>query len=143
MRRTIVKGSSELEPGRVLSEPHAAAGVTKRRHRGMERRIALERMEILLVLAEKEALGRRGLRARRYVELARRLGMRYNVRMPPRFRRRYCRKCLAYFVPAINARIRIGESRVTITCLSCGLVERYPYREEQAMARSKRHSSAQ
>lgn len=117
--------------------------MAKRRHRGMERRIALERMEILLVLAEKEALGRRPVRARRYVELARRLGMRYNVRMPPRFRRRYCRKCLAYFVPPVNARIRIGESRVTITCLSCGLVERFPYREEQSLARAKRRSPAQ
>jgi ribonuclease P protein subunit RPR2 len=117
--------------------------MAKRRHRGMERRIALERMEILLVMAEKEALGRQALRARRYVELARRLGMRYNVRMPPRFRRRYCRKCLTYFVPAVNARVRVGDSRVTITCLSCGLVERYPYREEQAIARSKRRTAAQ
>jgi ribonuclease P protein subunit RPR2 len=109
----------------------------------MERRIALERINILFELAEKQALAGAASRARRYVELARRLGMRYNVRVPPRFRRRYCRKCLAYFLPAVNARIRIGESRVTITCLSCGVVERFPYRHEQAAARSTRRTPAQ
>jgi ribonuclease P protein subunit RPR2 len=109
----------------------------------MERRIALERISILFELAEKEAVAGDASRARRYVDLSRRLGMRYNVRMPVRFRRRYCRKCLAYLVPSVNARIRVGRGRLTITCLSCGLVERFPYRKEQSAARARRRTANQ
>ncbi|MEK6987418.1 MAG: ribonuclease P protein component 4 [Candidatus Thermoplasmatota archaeon] len=114
--------------------------MTKRRHRGMERRIALERMEILFHLAEKEALVRHEARARRYVELARRIGMRYNVRVPPQFRRRFCKKCLAYLVPSVNARVRVGRGHIVVTCLPCGAVQRLPYRAEQALARTSRRA---
>jgi len=104
----------------------------------MERRIARERMEILFRLAEEEALAGHVARARRYVELARRLGMRYNVRVPREFKRRFCRRCLTYFVPSVNARVRVGHSRVVVTCLTCGAVERFPYRAEQAVRRATR-----
>ncbi len=104
----------------------------------MERRIALERMEILFGLAEKEALQGHAGRARRYVDLARRLGMRYNVRVPPAFKRRFCKECLAYLVPSLNARVRVGRGRVVVTCLSCGSVQRLPFRAEQQIARERR-----
>ena len=104
----------------------------------MERRIALERMVVLFRLAEKEALARHDARARRYVELARRIGMRYNVRVPPEFRRRFCKKCLHYLVPGLNARVRIGGGRLSVTCLGCGAIQRMPYRAEQAVARMTR-----
>ncbi len=107
----------------------------------MERRIALERMNVLLRLAEREALARHEARARRYVDLARRIGMRYNVRVPPEFRRRFCKKCLAYLVPSLNARVRIGRGHVTVTCLHCGTVQRLPYRVEQALARAAHRPS--
>ena len=115
--------------------------MAKRRHRGMERRIALERMGILFRLAEKEALARHEARARRYVELARRIGMRYNVHVPPEFRRRFCKKCLAYLVPSINARVRVGRGQVVVTCLPCGSIQRLPYRAEQALARASRKAT--
>lgn len=104
----------------------------------MERRIALERMVVLFGLAEKEALQRHGARARRYVDLARRIGMRYNVRTPPEFKRRFCKACLAYFIPGVNARVRVGRGRVVVTCTACGAVQRLPFRTEQAIARARR-----
>ncbi len=104
----------------------------------MERRIALERMVVLFRLAEKEALHGRAPRARRYVDLARRIGMRYNVRVPPEFKRRFCKECLAYLVPGVNARVRVGRGRVVVTCLGCGAVQRRPYRVEQEVRRATR-----
>ncbi len=104
----------------------------------MERRIALERMEVLFGLAEKEALQSHAGRARRYVDLARRLGMRYNVRVPSAFKRRFCKECLAYLVPSVNARVRVGRGRVVVTCLSCGAVQRLPFRAEQQIACARR-----
>ncbi len=106
----------------------------------MERRIALERMEVLFGLAEKEALQGHAARARRYVDLARKLGMRYNVRVPPAFKRRFCKRCLAYLVPSVNARVRVGRGRVVITCTSCGAVQRFPFRAERQIARARRGS---
>src|SRR5207237_917264 len=85
--------------------------MVKRRHRGMERRIAAERMVTLFRLAESEALHRRAGRSRRYVELARRIGMRYNVRVPALFKRSFCKKCLAFLLPSVTARVRIGRGR--------------------------------
>lgn len=107
----------------------------------MERRIALERMVLLFGLAEKEALQGHGPRARRYVDLARKIGMRYNVRVPPAYKRRFCKECLAYLVPGVNARVRVGRGRVVITCTACGSIQRLPYRAEQAIARARRRPS--
>jgi len=112
--------------------------VPKRRHRGQERRVALERIEILFRLAEQEAIQRRADRARRYVDLARRIGMRYNVRMPAALKRRFCKSCHTYFVPSLNARVRVGRGHLVITCTACGAVQRLPYRREQAAARAAR-----
>ncbi len=110
----------------------------KRRHRGMERRIALERMTALFRLAESEALRRHAGRARRYVELARRLGMRYNVRVPREFKRRYCRKCHAFLVPGVNCRVRVSRGKITSTCALCGDIRRFAYVREQAARRAER-----
>lgn len=115
--------------------------MAKRRHRGMERRIAAERMVALFQLAESEALHRHPGRARRYVELARRIGMRYNVRVPQRFKRSFCKKCLAFLLPSVSARIRVGRGRVVVTCTACGAVQRHPYRREQRARRAARRKA--
>lgn len=112
--------------------------MAKRRHRGMERRIAAERMATLFRLAEAEALHRRSGRARRYIELARRIGMRYNVRVPAPFKRSFCKKCFAFLLPSVSARVRVGRGRVIVSCNACGAVQRYPYRREQAARRASR-----
>src|SRR5438093_12282350 len=106
--------------------------MVKRRHRGMERRIAGERMVTLFRLAESEALRRHPGRARRYVELARRIGMRYNVRVPAPFKRSFCKKCLAFLLPSVSARVRVARGRIGVTCTTCGAVPRYPSRPGQA-----------
>jgi ribonuclease P protein subunit RPR2 len=104
----------------------------------MERRIAIERMTRLFQLAEAEALQRHPDRARRYVELARKLGMRYNVRVPAPFKRSFCKECLAFLLPSVSSRVRVGQGRVVVTCTSCGAVQRHPYRREQAARRTNR-----
>ncbi len=103
--------------------------MAKRRHRGMERRIALERMTTLFHLAEREALQRHAGRARRYVELA---------RVPAPFKRSFCKKCLAFLLPSVSARVRVGRGRVVVTCTTCGAVQRFPYRREQTARRASR-----
>lgn len=98
--------------------------------RSHARNIARERMSILLDRAAEVFREDREL-ARRYVYLARRLGMRYNVRLKKDDKLRVCRRCNAYLVPGANCRVRTHEGRVVITCLDCGGVRRIPFIKEQ------------
>jgi ribonuclease P protein subunit RPR2 len=83
-------------------------------------RIARERVSDLFALAEKEATdGHRDL-ANRYVVLARRVGMRYNVRLLPEYRELYCRGCSTFWVEGLSVRTRLRGGRRVRTCLSCG-----------------------
>ncbi len=93
-------------------------------------RIARERIEILLNLAEKE-LRKHPKRSRRYVELTRKIGMRYNVNMPKGFKFKYCRKCGAYLLPSRNVRVRLTGKRLTYQCTHCGYFYRMPIGERR------------
>ena len=93
-----------------------------------------ERIERLFSLADSE-FAKNPERSHRYVALARRIAMRYNIRLPPQLRRRFCRNCYKYLRPSINSRVRTsaGQRAVIVTCLECGHVMRHPYRREQKM----------
>lgn len=113
-----------------------------RRNKHLEKRVAQDRIDTLFTLAEREALRGNWTRADRYVELARNIGMRYNVPMGPLNRLRLCRGCHAFLMPSVTAKIRVGRDRVTGTCLRCGRVTRFPYlreRRERRRAAVKRN----
>ena len=63
----------------------------------------------------------------RYVQLARRIGMRYRVRMPPEFKKQICKHCHAYLVQGVTARTRLQGTHISTTCISCGKQMRQPY----------------
>ncbi len=88
--------------------------------------IARERIDILMREADLAALAGRMEHADRYVDLARRVGMRYNVRVPTAYRRRFCRGCYRYLQPGVSSRTRLSRGRVVTTCLRCGHMSRIP-----------------
>lgn len=93
------------------------------------RRIARERVEILLSEAERAA-GERPERARRYVELALRVAKKNRVRIPGRYRYRFCKKCCAWWVPGRNVVIRLvprPKPMIVYRCLECGRIYRRGY----------------
>lgn len=95
-------------------------------------KIARERIEILFQEAEA-ALEKHPERARRYVSLAKRIGMRYNVRLTREMKSKFCGKCFSLLRPGVNCRIRLRKDRqaVVVTCLECGSVSRHPYIREK------------
>jgi ribonuclease P protein subunit RPR2 len=103
--------------------------VKKRISNREARAIAQVRMERLLDLAMVEVREGRIERSRRYVTLARRIGMRTNT--PMLKDRPYCRECMAALLPGINCRVRLRSDRVVMRCLSCGAVRRAPYLREK------------
>jgi len=88
------------------------------------RKIGRERIEILFSLAETEARKGNVERSRRYILLARRIGMRVNVSVG--HRTEYCRNCNSYIIPAVSGRVRISRGRIIVTCNECGSVYRHP-----------------
>jgi ribonuclease P protein subunit RPR2 len=103
-----------------------------------QQRIARERIEILFNLAEKK-FGKHPELSNRYVELARKIGMRYNITLPKGLKRTFCRKCRSYIVPGKNCIVRTSSAQksVIVKCLECGNVMRFPYRRERNLRRKR------
>lgn len=80
--------------------------------------LALKRIKKLFIQAEIEYHNDHKL-SDRYVDLARKISMKYKVRIPPELKRRFCKHCNSFLVPGKNLRIRIGKSRVIYYCLVC------------------------
>lgn len=98
-----------------------------------KKKIALERIDILFSLAERVFPYDKEL-ANRYVEIALAVQQKAKVRMPRKWKRRYCKKCHSFLVPGVNARVRLREERmphVVVKCLECGYIMRYPYLREK------------
>lgn len=92
------------------------------------RDIAKERIAILLKLAGDVFHSDPKLSSR-YVELARKIGMRSGVRIPGEQKRFICKGCGTLLVPGANCRVRIRSERgtvVVVTCLRCGARKHYP-----------------
>jgi ribonuclease P protein subunit RPR2 len=87
-------------------------------------RLAGERVSDLFALAESEGARAPSPLADRYVSLARKVGMRYNVRLLPEYRELYCRGCSVYWVEGRTVRTRLRSGRRVRTCLRCGRVRR-------------------
>jgi len=98
-------------------------------------RIARERVSDLFALAERESLSRHPELADRYVTLARRIGMRYNVRLLREYRELYCRACSTFWVEGRTVRTRLRKGHRVRTCLKCG----HTRRTWSANVRSPRH----
>jgi len=90
--------------------------------------IAAERIERLHELARQATKAGDEERARQYVRRARRIAERNRLRLPRTFVRYTCDRCDAYLVPGTNARVRLQDGHVVITC-DCGEHDRHPYHD--------------
>ncbi|HIH62271.1 MAG TPA: ribonuclease P [Methanobacteriales archaeon] len=97
-------------------------------------RIAEERMDILFQLADKE-FSKHPERSHRYVELARRISKKYNLRIPRKWKRRFCKSCYKFLKPGYNCRIRLSRGKIHYQCLECGRIMRFPYIREKKLKR--------
>ena len=95
----------------------------RQKERRKVRKIALERINILLSRADDIYKNNSSL-ALRYSELARKIAMKARVKLPAKWRLRFCKKCKSFLYPGITARVRIQRSnvhsRLVYSCLLCG-----------------------
>jgi ribonuclease P protein subunit RPR2 len=92
-----------------------------------KRQIAKERMKILVDKAVKD-------KKKRYVELARKVGMKARQPMPKDLKFKYCKKCKEpYSSDTLKVRVNSKKNTVIYECLKCGDKRRYPFvREKKA-----------
>lgn len=92
-------------------------------------KIAKERILILFSLAEKE-FKKHPERSKRYIELARKIGLRYNVRLSKVEKRRFCKNCNTLLKPGTTSQIRLDKKTkaINVICLACKKVYRYQYK---------------
>ena len=86
-------------------------------------KIAKERIDILFDEAKKTK--EKDLQ-KRYVQLARKIGMRFNVRLTSEQKRCFCKYCESYF--SSDARRRLKDGILIIACPACRKINRMPYR---------------
>lgn len=91
--------------------------------------IGKARISRLLDLSEEAVRAGNPDRARRYVGLARRIGMKTRVGIPRD--RRFCKGCMVPLMPGVNCTVRLNSHKVCVTCGMCGTVRRMPYLKEQ------------
>jgi ribonuclease P protein subunit RPR2 len=88
--------------------------------------LALERIYRIIDIAKETALYDLEL-ANKQASIAKRISMRYKVRLPYEIRMLFCKRCKRFIVPGINSRVRIGRSNVKairISCLECNHIYR-------------------
>jgi ribonuclease P protein subunit RPR2 len=99
-------------------------------------RAAQERIQDLFSLAELEARRAPPNLSQRYVVLARRVGMRYNVRLLREYRDVYCRGCSMFWVEGLSVRTRLRSGRRSQTCLGCGRIRRTVFKHHRPASSS-------
>ncbi|MCP3682496.1 MAG: ribonuclease P [bacterium] len=96
------------------------------------KRVARERILKLFSEADK-AFKKDPKLANRYVHMARKIAMRYKVRIPPELKRRFCKHCYCFLVPSKNCRVRLIKKKVTYYCMSCKKYMRFPYLKKRGV----------
>ena len=92
----------------------------------IQKTIALRRIRRLFSLAEQYALSGRLNLSDRYVEIARKISMRYLVPIPREYKRRFCKHCYKYLLPSVSCRFRIHRGKLVIYCHNCKRYTRIP-----------------
>ena len=109
-------------------KPRSRRKKDKKKHE----KIANERISMLFRMADKRALLNDIDLASTYVGHARKIAMRYNVRIPREYKRKFCKYCYCYLLSGANSKTRINstEKRVETECLGCGRIMYFPYARE-------------
>jgi len=103
----------------------------KRQIKQEQKKIAKERVKILFQNAE-QIFPKNSDRANRYVELARKIAMKVNLRLLKSQKRKFCSHCYTFLKTGVNARIRTRDKKLIIYCQKCKKYTRIPLASKEA-----------
>ncbi len=95
-----------------------------------EKKLALEHISELFEQADNVFSFNQDL-AHRYVFLARKVQMRFNVKMPRVFKRKFCKHCYHYIRSGVNGRVRIRNGVLVLYCDNCRKFTRIPFKNKE------------
>jgi len=101
----------------------------KTRDKNIQKTVAKNRINKLFLMAEQCALTGKLHLANRYVEIARKLSMRYLVPLPREFKSRFCKHCYCYLLPDVTSRVRFHRGKIVIYCNNCQKYTRIPLKK--------------
>ena len=96
------------------------------RDKKLQKKIAEQRICRLFTMAKQNALNGKLEYANRYVEIARRISMRYRVSIPKEFKRFFCKHCYSFLLPSYTCRVRIYRGKIVVYCCNCKKFNRFP-----------------
>ena len=88
--------------------------------------IAKKRIDRLFCIAYENATQGKFSLANRNVEIARKISMKYLVKIPKKHKLRFCKHCYSYLLPGENCRIRVSRGKLIIFCSTCKKYYRMP-----------------
>ena len=71
--------------------------------------------------------------ATRYVNIARKIAMKVNLRLTSNIKRKFCKHCYSYLMPGVNCRVRTRDTKVVYYCLDCKKFMRFPFLREKKL----------
>ena len=92
-----------------------------------QQKIAKERIKFLFQLA-KESFKDNSKLADNYARLARRIAMKFRIRLSAELKKKICKNCHRFLVPGVNCRVRLHKHRVIYYCIACRHYMRHPVR---------------
>lgn len=95
--------------------------------KGQQKKLALDEIDTLFRQAE-EAFNEKPEMADKYAKKARRIAMKYKVKLPLKYKRSICKNCHAFLVPGKNLRVRTHKGHVVYYCLNCKKFMRIGYK---------------
>ncbi len=83
--------------------------------------LAKERIKTLFEQAEKTKSQEL---ANKYIQTARKIAMKLNLRLPSKYKRRFCKHCYNYFKEG-NYRVRTRNNKLVYYCFNCKKYTRF------------------
>jgi len=99
----------------------------KKHYKKPAKQLKIAEKRILFLFNEaKDSFKKDSKLSDKYVKLARRIAMKYKIKLPSNLKKRFCKHCHKYLVPGVNCRVRLHKHRLIYYCLSCKHFMRHP-----------------
>ncbi len=89
--------------------------------------IAKKRIKFLFEEA-KEIFKKDSKLSDKYIKMARKIAMKYKIRLLSKLKKRFCKHCHSYLMPGVNYRVRIHKHRIIYYCFNCKHYMRHPFK---------------
>lgn len=93
-----------------------------------QKKIAKERIEILFEKAT-DVFTTNTERADRYIDIARRIAMKSNLRLSREQQKHFCKHCYSFLKSGVNSTTRIRQGRIITYCKVCKKYTRIPIKK--------------